>query len=645
MSTATRFSLARTLLVGGVLCSLIPVMSHVSLCLVHASYLSIDFMPVGAVFVFFALVLLGNTLVRAARRDWALTRPELLVVYTMLIVSSSITTMGLGCQLLPIMGAPLQYASAENHWVELIHPHLPGWLMPTADAAQGFFLGTARGEGIPWGAWIRPLAGWVLLLAPAYFVMIALMVILRRQWVEREQLIYPLTALPMAMSEEPDDRHLVGPFFRNSGMWIGFGIVLMITSVNALHHYWDAFPLIRLDNSLSVFRNTTKLVFRLSFPVLGFAFLINGDLAFSLWFFNLLFLCVTGTFNVMGVRLDESLGVYGSAGTPIFAYLGMGALAAFVIGGLYNAREHLKGVFARAFGRDGGADDSGEIMSYRIAVWGILISLGIMGVWLAAAGLKPWLVPLYLALAYILFLGLTRVVSEGGLPTIVAAMIAPTVLVSLVGVNAVGAAGLMALSLMYVWCADIRIFPMAQAAQGLKMAEACPAACRRGILGAIILALVISFVLSIGLSLYLGYTYGGITLGSWLFDRGPRVPFSLMAERLRNPTPPSLPGYLLMGLGAGVTVLLAALRTYLPWCQLHPIGFAVGRVWLMNQLWFSIFLAWLLKNLVLRYGGPLVYRRFVPFFLGLALGQYTSATFWFLVDWCTGKTGNQVFWI
>ena len=100
-----------------------------------------------------------------------------------------------------------------------------------------------------------------------------------------------------------------------------------------------------------------------------------------------------------------------------------------------------------------------------------------------------------------------------------------------------------------------------------------------------------------------------------------------------------------MGLGAGVTVLLAALRTYLPWCQLHPIGFAVGRVWLMNQLWFSIFLAWLLKNLVLRYGGPLVYRRFVPFFLGLALGQYTSATFWFLVDWCTGKTGNQVFWI
>ena len=41
------------------------------------------------------------------------------------------------------------------------------------------------------------------------------------------------------------------------------------------------------------------------------------------------------------------------------------------------------------------------------------------------------------------------------------------------------AGGLMALALMYVWCADIRIFPMAECAQGLKLVDACPAPRRR----------------------------------------------------------------------------------------------------------------------------------------------------------------------
>jgi hypothetical protein len=203
----------------------------------------------------------------------------------------------------------------------------------------------------------------------------------------------------------------------------------------------------------------------------------------------------------------------------------------------------------------------------------------------------------------------------------------------------------MALALMYVWCADIRIFPMAEAAQGLKLVENCPPRRRRPIFWGIVIALVISFVVSVVVSLGLAYKYGGMTLNSWFFEGGPKAPFRLMAEKLKNPSPPSVPGYLLMTLGAAVTIALGVLRSTFPWFSLHPIGFAVGSVWLMNQLWFSIFLAWLAKSLILRYGGPLIYKKVVPFFLGLALGQYTAAAFWFVVDLCNGKTGNQVFWI
>ena len=139
-----------------------------------------------------------------------------------LLLACSITTMGLMAQLLPIMAAPFQFATQENRWASLVQPYIPKWLAPDPAVVRGFFVGLEKGESIPWGAWIRPLAGWLLFLVPAGFVMIATMVILRKQWVERENLLFPLTVLPAAMSEAPTGRKLMGPFFRNPGMWIGF---------------------------------------------------------------------------------------------------------------------------------------------------------------------------------------------------------------------------------------------------------------------------------------------------------------------------------------------------------------------------------------------------------------------------------------
>lgn len=54
---------------------------------------------------------------------------------------------------------------------------------------------------------------------------------------------------------------------------------------------------------------------------------------------------------------------------------------------------------------------------------------------------------------------------------------------------------------------------------------------------------------------------------------------------------------------------------------------------------------WLLKTLILKYGGIKIFDRLRPFFLGLILGQYSVATFWFVIDLITGHTGNSVFWI
>ena len=65
-----------------------------------------------------------------------------------------------------------------------------------------------------------------------------------------------------------------------------------------------------------------------------------------------------------------------------------------------------------------------------------------------------------------------------------------------------------------------------------------------------------------------------------------------------------------------------------------------GMGWAMDRIWFSVFLAWVVKALGLRLGGAWFYTRSRPLFLGLALGQIVAGGLWLLVDAYTGKVGN-----
>jgi len=162
---------------------------------------------------------------------------------------------------------------------------------------------------------------------------------------------------------------------------------------------------------------------------------------------------------------------------------------------------------------------------------------------------------------------------------------------------------------------------------------------------AIVLAVFIGYFVSNWLVLRLAYNYGGINLNTWFYVNGPQHPYSWAVSHILHPAGPSASGWAARGAGAALMGLLMFVRYRFLWWPFHPLGFAVGSVIWIDHLWFSIFLVWLVKAMILKYGGVRMFRQGRPFFLGLILGQYSIAVIWFLIDLVTGQTGNKVFWI
>ena len=636
----------RSLLTGAIMAFCISTGAPYGNMVLRGSYLALDFSTAGAIFLFFLLVLIVHTGLGLADRRLAFRPEELVVIYIMSIVACSIPTMGLTEYLLPIISGATYYATTENEWGILVHPSIPSWMVPQDfTSVKYFYEGSPRGIGIRWEAWITPLLVWIPLILGIYFSMVCLIVMLRKQWIVRERLAFPLVQVPLAMVEDDDSGKALKPFFRNWLMWCGFALPLLVGSLKALHNYYNFIPTVITQTSIPLFRNTASLSIALSFPMLGFTYLVNTDIAFSIWFFSLLMRAQEGTFGVLGLSSPEKL--WYAPPEPIIAHQGMGAFFVMVLFGLWTARDHLGDVWRKAFRGDESVDDSDELLSYRVAVFGFLGANTLIGAWLWLAGLTLWAVPVYLGAMYVVFLAVTRIVAEGGIAAARAPLIPSDFIHSTFGNSTLGADSLTALGFTYVWAADVRTFVMASVANGLKLAEDQLARRKRALFWAIGLAIVVSIASSIWAVMYMSYSYGGINLNSWFFGPagGPAYPFNFITQELNNPDGPDWTGWISTGVGGSVMAGLMLARHNFLWWPLHPLGFAVSAISLTNYLTLSVVAAWLIKTIILKYGGPGLFHRARPFFLGLILGQFFVAGIWLVIDYLTGMTDNNIYWV
>ena len=185
-------------------------------------------------FLFFVLVGGVNVLLHALRTSWALTSSELIILFILMAVANQSHNMI--HYLVPMLSGPFYYATPENDWVSQLHPYIPDWIAPyQLDGLTGFFEGTsADGATGLWKVWVWPLLCWLPLLVAIHAATLCLMVIFRRQWAERERIIYPLVQVSLAMIDDEDEKRAAGGFFRNPIMWIGFAVPVAIGAVQGL---------------------------------------------------------------------------------------------------------------------------------------------------------------------------------------------------------------------------------------------------------------------------------------------------------------------------------------------------------------------------------------------------------------------------
>jgi len=229
---------------------LIPINSywHIQMTLVWLmNFPAILTLLFNVIFILFWLTVL-NLALKKYLPFAAFSQSELIIIYTMLVTSTSLSGYDMMQCLVSLIGNGSWYATPENEWSELFGRHLPaGFTMTDKNILTGFYSGESTLYDIEHiKAWLVPASIWCSFVVVMLFVMLCINVLLRKQWTDREKLAYPIVKLPYEMTIDGGSK----VFFRNRLMWIGFGIAASISISNGLHFLYPSIPQISVKPCL-----------------------------------------------------------------------------------------------------------------------------------------------------------------------------------------------------------------------------------------------------------------------------------------------------------------------------------------------------------------------------------------------------------
>jgi hypothetical protein len=597
-----------------------------------------------AVAALFVLALANRWLSKLLKREF-LSRADILIIYSMLLVTVMVSTRGAIERIIPPLAHLPYYATSENKLHEQITQYIPAWALPfspTQLMRPDYMADFYEGGPIPWVKWVGPLVAWFGLYACSVLVFASMASILRRQWMDNEQLRFPLTTLPLAIIQDEVEGQ---PFFSNRLMWLGCAFAFTVFGVNGLAANFPDWPKFVLDLWLSAWfterpwNGMDIMAIYISLAAIGFAYFLPTDLLFSLWFFFLL----TRFQDVFAVQLGGIPTGIGTHNARVWTgYQSAGAYFTLALVQFRIGWPYFKQVWKTAFGPADKKplDDSTELMSYRAALIGLIGGFAGIILWLTLAGMSPVVALVYMGIyLFVVAFIMSRAVCEAGLLMTETSFL-PNHLMGLVyRVPDLGANNLAIMSLLHlVFARDLRGMLLTPLLDNQKMAGELRVK-QRSMLLPFGLAVLVAFVAASYFMLKFSYDKGHLTLYGYPSGNAGNMFRYEQANISGTTQPPDSTAYAGFGVGVVVTLFLSYMRANFTWFPLHPLAYAIDANWAIFVFWFPFFIAWIIKSLVLRFGGIDTFRRIAPFMLGLILGEFMSAVFWSTMkmtrDWST----------
>jgi len=582
--------------------------------------------------VFYLILICGvlNPLLKLTVPRLAFQSADLFVAFSMMLVASAIPSWGLLQMWVSTVTAWRYFAAPENGWAELFIPYISkAAVVKDVDAVRWLYEGLPPGEAIPWQSWAGPVAFWFPFFAVLYLTTISLMVMFRKQWVEYERLAFPMMQFGEEVCRTGNASGAGPPFFKDRLVWLGAAIPFAIISYNGLGAFVPGLTTFTLSKRLYMLRGAVNLNFNINFPAIGFAYLVSLDIGLSLWLFHVVEKLETGIiYNLCGPVLSRSAVLYCSA--PLTAHQGFGTMIVLFFWGCWIARKHLLRIFRAALTFEKTEEDAHEIMSYRAAAWCFMGGMLLLMNYLHRIGLGYIQAAAFMVVVVIVFYTISRVICEGGVGFARSVYVPNAFMVNQLGTNVLGPMGATALGFTFVWSGDLRTMVMTQAMQGMKLTESLPR--RRPLIWCLMLAVVIALFGSLATVLHLGYKYGLYNCQrSWpVWPCGVRH-WDQVANYIKNPRTPNPAGWMFIGVGGIAMWLLIFLRQRFAWWPVHYIGLPVCGSLPMSWLWFSVFLAWLVKLFIVKFATTELYNRSKMFFLGMIFGGLAAGGIWTII--------------
>lgn len=598
----------------------------------HGPFVSTISLFFNVIFILTFLAL-ANLTVRRLRPALALNRAEMVIVYVMLTVSTSIMSHDMLQVLISMMTTGYWYATPQNRWELMLNGTTPSWLVISdQDVLYGYWNGnTTLYQGVVLEAWIRPMLWWLGFLVVLVFALICISVVFRPLWSDRERLTFPIIQLPLELTD-PETA-----LFRNPLMWIAFGIGAFVNILNGLAQIYPAVPSIPLYIDLaSYIRNdpwTGSGWFPMTFnpSLIGLSFLMPLDLLFSCTFFYLYWKGMFVIARATGV--SEGYG-WGGPSTSLFPWSNeqmFGGFIAIALGSALLGRQYFRQVWQRVVGRPSEVDDSSEGLSFRVAFVGALIAVGLLVAFAIHGGLRPGLAAAFFAIYFLLAVAVARVRGEFGSPVHDFHFAGPDyTLAHLLGTVNLRQRDMGMFHQLYWFNRAYRAHPVASTIEGLQMSARLRFR-GRPVVYAIMVAVVATVVTGFWGWLYCAYKLGATSGWGYGANWFGEEAYNRLQSWIENPKPANLTAPIAMAAGFAISLALAAARTRFVGWPLHPVAYALSASWSINWVWMPMLIAWVLKSAVLRYGGLRLYRRALPFFFGLILGECIPGVTWPLI--------------